>query len=180
MLCVSVLLVLMTGIVFSVAGCEGRVASAQGPLTQALSPAAVQPTEQPSPEVSPKATLPKAPLIAHAIENHETCTNCHATKALVPLPATHAGRTSATCLACHEAAPTRPPRLPHRPDGHRLCFDCHIAGKVGALPSSHKWRNDNRCIACHEPWPGGVPEIRHKLENRKACLMCHELKDGVR
>ena len=60
------------------------------------------PGTTPTPQAgeTPEPTGP--PAVPHTLEGRSECTMCHAEGGLVPFPVDHAGRTSETCLACHE------------------------------------------------------------------------------
>jgi hypothetical protein len=56
----------------------------------------------------PGASIPATPVvIPHELVGRENCTDCHKVAAgKKPLPESHKGRESATCLGCHHAKPS--------------------------------------------------------------------------
>jgi hypothetical protein len=45
---------------------------------------------------------PIIPAIPHQVEGYNDCRLCHTPGGLAPFPASHEGRTSSTCLTCHQ------------------------------------------------------------------------------
>lgn len=43
-----------------------------------------------------------APKVPHTLEGRPDCLLCHGAEGIKPFPENHAGRTSSTCLSCHE------------------------------------------------------------------------------
>ncbi len=52
------------------------------------------------------------PRIPHSVEGRDNCLACHGPGGLKPVPASHAGRTVATCRGCHQLATAGSPAEP--------------------------------------------------------------------
>ncbi len=132
------------------------------PITLTPTPRAGAPTA-----VSAVKPLP----VSH--EGRTTCNNCHANNIGPKNPADHAGRTDATCSACHKFAsqapatkpaaagtpvPTAAPAtsgglkpLSANHEGRTTCNVCHETGAAGPKnPADHAGRQDATCTACHK------------------------------
>jgi cytochrome b subunit of formate dehydrogenase len=130
--------------------------------------APITPTPTPRPG-APTVSVTTKPLpVSHA--GRTTCLACHANNVGPKNPADHAGRTDATCGACHKvgAAPTpapgKPPAtatapasgtgvkpLPASHAGRTTCNACHETGAAGPKnPADHAGRADALCVACHK------------------------------
>ena len=121
-----------------------------------------------APTATPAAPSP-APGIPHTLEGRDDCLMCHDLGKLRPFPADHAGRSNATCQACHAAlptgaAPTTPPAaaaagtaaapgIPHTLEGRDDCLMCHDLGKLRPFPADHAGPSNATCQACHAALP---------------------------
>ncbi len=136
---------------------------------QSFAPITLTPTPRAG---APTAVSAVKPLpVSH--EGRTTCNNCHANNIGPKNPADHAGRTDATCSACHKfasqapatkpaaagtPAPTAAPAtsgglkpLPANHEGRTTCNVCHETGAAGPKnPADHAGRQDATCIACHK------------------------------
>ncbi len=141
-------------------------------------------------------TVAAAAAIPHAVEGRETCSQCHGgTTSLLPLPASHSGRSDDMCTACHKPAvgeldATATSRaIPHSitDAAHEDCRACHGEGKAQAMPASHAVFQTTGCTACHEAAiaaeptasetsgtsaPGAIP---HGITDAayQDCTVCH-------
>jgi hypothetical protein len=120
---------------------------------------------------TPRAGAPTVSITAKPLpashEGRTTCNNCHANNIGPKLPVDHAGRTDATCTACHKfggavpaagatpaatsAAPAAgaPKQQPANHTGRTTCLACHQTLPQPALPADHAGRTDATCAACH-------------------------------
>ncbi len=90
---------------------------------------------------------------------------------MAPLPASHAGRTVATCQVCHtETVPV--PVIAHTVEGRGACTVCHGDGKIAPLPASHAGRTVATCQVCHTT-AVQPPAAPHRLDDRPQCSSCH-------
>ncbi len=155
----------------------------------------------PTPTLRPGAppTLPAAAKVlpdTHA--GRTTCNNCHANNIGPKNPADHAGRTDATCTACHKlpgAAPAAPPpSTPAQgapatkpagataaPTGAPATKPAATAAPAGAakpLPASHAGRTT--CNACHETGVAGPKNpADHAGRADATCAACHKPADAA-
>ena len=134
---------------------------------QSFAPITLTPTPRAG---APTAVSAVKPLpVSH--EGRATCNNCHANNIGPKNPADHAGRTDATCSACHkfasQAPATKPPAagtsaptsapstgglkaLPANHDGRTTCNNCHENNIGPKNPADHAGRQDATCTACHK------------------------------
>jgi len=149
--------------------------------------------------------------VPHPIAARTDCDVCHASDAVRPFPADHAGYDQTLCTQCHQPtlveegsqpeAVSIPP-IPHSLEGRRdQCLTCHGEGGFRPYPADHMGRTTETCLSCHQPAeelsqpaasgeaePSATPEsepaagpaaIPHSLEGRDDCLLCHK-SDGVK
>ncbi len=126
-----------------------------------------------TPTPTPRAGAPTVSITAKPLpashEGRTMCLVCHASIPKPGMPADHAGRTDATCAACHKpsAVPAGTPGapattapsggtgvakpLPASHEGRTTCNSCH-ANNIGPKnPADHAGRQDAACTACHKP-----------------------------
>ncbi|MBI5028989.1 MAG: cytochrome b/b6 domain-containing protein [Chloroflexi bacterium] len=115
---------------------------------------------------APTVSITAKPLPA-THDGRTQCNTCHANNVGPKNPVDHAGRTDATCTACHKLGGTAPvagttpaatsatpvPGAPKRQPadhvGRPTCLACHQALPKPALPADHAGRADATCAACH-------------------------------
>jgi hypothetical protein len=140
------------------------------------------------------ATTPAAgaiPPVPHSTQGREDCLVCHGAGQVKPFPSDHVGRTSESCLGCHQvhagAATAVPaagaiPPVPHSTQGREDCVACHGAGQVKPFPADHAGRTSDTCLGCHQvqagaatavPAAGAIPPVPHSTEGREDCVACH-------
>ncbi len=141
------------------------------------------------------ATTPAAgaiPPVPHSTQGREDCVACHGAGQIKPFPADHAGRTSDTCLGCHQVQATAAtavpaagaiPPVPHATEGRENCLACHDTGGVRPFPADHAGRTSDTCLGCHQvqataataaPAAAAIPAVPHATEGRENCLACHD------
>lgn len=145
---------------------------------EAAAPAAtVEVTATPEPTAASQQETPEAtataasgsgglPGVPHPVEGREDCLLCHGEGGVKPYPADHAGRTSDTCLQCHQpVAPAESgsgetdedsaasaPTIPHDITGQEnQCLACHYTGSIKPFPSNHEAFANETCLSCHQP-----------------------------
>jgi len=123
-----------------------------------------------------------AKSIPHTIEGRENCLLCHASGTSEGIPSSHQGRTSDTCVACHQPDNTVPqgseaPSIPHVLVDRENCLGCHGEATLLSVPSSHQGRENDSCTDCHtlaaNPASFVSESIPHDIEGRENCLLCH-------
>jgi nitrate/TMAO reductase-like tetraheme cytochrome c subunit len=121
-----------------------------------------------------------APPIPHTLEGRrDQCLVCHGADAFRPYPADHVGRSTSSCLSCHEqvtpvqvgAAPAEQPAaagpapIPHTLEGRDNCLVCHDLGGLKPFPADHAGRSTDTCTTCHQPAaPTGTEEASSATE----------------
>lgn len=123
---------------------------------------------------------PKTP---HTIEGRADCLACHGPNGRRPVPPSHAGRTSATCLSCHPASAS-PQTQATPPASSKVDAPTPVA-KTGATDNA-------ACLMCHGG-PGmttriGGDELSVFVDGKAfaasvhgkqvACVDCHADKSG--
>ena len=120
---------------------------------------------------TPRAGAPTVSITAKELpashDGRTACLTCHANNVGPQLPVDHAGRTDATCTACHKfasaapaagttpaatsAAPAAGAPKPQPADhtGRTTCLACHQSLPDPKLPADHAGRTDAMCAACH-------------------------------
>ncbi len=109
--------------------------------------------------------------IPHPIEGRDDCLLCHGLDGVKPFPADHEGRTTETCLSCHQVVLSTeaeeaheeeseaegdeekdegPPSIPHTLEGRDDCLPCHNLDGVKPFPADHERRTPVMCPACHQ------------------------------
>jgi len=134
---------------------------------QSFVPITLTPTLRPGAGPTAVGALKPLPV------NHEgraTCNNCHANNIGPKNPVDHAGRTDATCNACHKFASQVTPvatkpgvpgatapagtgglkLLPVSHNGRATCNNCHENNIGPKNPADHAGRTDATCTACHK------------------------------
>ncbi len=111
-------------------------------------------------------TLAPIPNVPHPTEGREDCLACHDTGGMRPFPADHAGRTSDSCLGCHQAGAAPTPGPP----------------SVDVVPTPIQEPElfaDNSCVTCHEGLGGKSAQITadwkegvHAAQG-VGCVSCH-------
>jgi cytochrome b subunit of formate dehydrogenase len=114
-----------------------------------------------------------ARAVPHTLEGRSSCSMCHGSTGIKPVPGDHAGRTDDTCTMCHAAAAapaaavappappappapaSGPPAVPHTLDGRADCGMCHGAGGSIPMPADHAGRGNDTCTGCHRQGDGG-------------------------
>lgn len=106
------------------------------------------------------------PAVPHPLEGREDCVLCHGEGGVQPYPADHVGRTSDTCLQCHQPVSTgesgasggdddsiaSAPAIPHDITGQEnQCLACHYTGSIKPFPSNHEAYSNEMCESCHQP-----------------------------
>jgi hypothetical protein len=123
-------------------------------------------------------TLPASP-IPHTLDGRrDQCLVCHGEDGFKPYPADHVGRTTATCLLCHEVAVAEGETAAST-GAESDTSAAEGAGSVApATPADHAGRED-LCLSCHQPG-GGVEPSPADHEGREVglCLSCHVLAEG--
>jgi len=139
----------------------------------------------PTPTIRAGAPAPTAAALKELPASHAgrtTCNNCHANNIGPKNPADHAGRTDATCTACHKmpgAAPaptvaptTKPTTAPGAPAAPTT--QPPTTGGIKVLPASHAGRTI--CNACHETGAAGPKNpADHAGRTDATCVACHKL-----
>jgi len=127
------------------------------------------------------------PSIPHTLEGRrDQCLVCHGEEGFKPYPADHVGRTTETCLSCHEVAASEGEAetggTTAEPAGSEGSASGEAeAGQAGApppTPADHVGR-EGLCLGCHQPG-GGVKPAPEDHEGREVdvCLTCHTLTEG--
>ncbi len=133
-------------------------------------------------KLSSNPTSSMAESIPHQIEGRENCLMCHASGTSEGIPSSHQGRTSDTCVACHQpgsetSQEQEVPAIPHVLTNRDNCLGCHSTQTLLSVPSDHQGRGNNMCTSCHKsatnPTSSMAEAIPHNLEGRENCLMCH-------
>lgn len=165
------------------------------------------PTASPRAATTPGTTAGGPPRIPHPLQGRDDCLACHATGlgGSPKVPASHAGRTVATCRGCHQPATADvapvvvPTAIPHtQVTTKNSCVDCHLkqsgklADDVKAWQTSiHSERNVS-CVDCH----GGNASADNKVDAMSAsagyvgipravdipalCASCHARTEQMR
>ncbi len=143
-----------------------------------------------SPVVANAAPHVQGP-VPHELVGREDCSTCHGTDGLSPAPVDHEGRTSETCLNCHE----EPTQVTMEATANEDCLVCHADPDLSlTLPSGEVLSlyvdeevyagsvhgRELLCTACHRDFaPGTHPAVTaenlrdHSLEAYTACRQCH-------
>jgi len=97
--------------------------------------------------------------VPHDLAGRDDCLMCHRAGAMEPVPdvpASHADRTSTTCLWCHgpesPMLTSDPPVIPHDLAGRDNCLMCHAPGAMEPVqdtPADHVGRENTNCRMCH-------------------------------
>lgn len=157
---------------------------------QSFAPITLTPTPRAG---APTAVSAAKPLpVSH--EGQTTCNNCHANNIGPKNPADHAGRTDATCSACHKfasqvtPAATKPPAAgtPAPAATKPAASSAPVAtvaptqasapatGGIKVLPASHAGRAV--CNVCHETGAAGPKNpADHAGRADATCVACHNL-----
>lgn len=135
---------------------------------QAFSPITPTPTLRPG--QTPATGIASLKPLGESHIGRTQCNVCHQTGIAGPKnPADHAGRTDATCAACHKLSTASEPAagatpaagapatsggikpLPATHAGRTQCNVCHETGVAGPKnPADHAGRTDATCSACHK------------------------------
>jgi nitrate/TMAO reductase-like tetraheme cytochrome c subunit len=132
------------------------------------------PEPTPTPTKTVAEPMPEAedlPSIPHPLEGRDDCLLCHGLGGVKPFPADHEGRTTETCLSCHQVVLSTeaeeaheeepeaegdeekdegPPSIPHTLEGRDDCLLCHNLDGVKPFPADHERRTPVMCPACHQ------------------------------
>ncbi len=121
-------------------------------------------TGTPSATTTPGAgrTPPNTP---HTLEGRADCLLCHGST----LPTSHAGRTSATCTLCHQAAPAAAPTATPRPTAVPTPAPTTVPGQPTSTPAPTAVPSPTATPVT----AGAPPKVPHTLEGRSECLLCH-------
>ncbi|MBI2906189.1 MAG: HYR domain-containing protein [Chloroflexi bacterium] len=172
-----------------------HVPASQAPLPTPTPPtgATAAPTVS-GPPGAPSATATPVlgpPRIPHDLAGRSDCRACHATGLVgAPiLPASHAGRTSDTCLLCHVPASQAPLPTATPPPGATATPT--VSGPPAGIPTMipltatptapappripHNLAGRSDCLACHASGAGGAPRppASHAGRTSGVCLLCH-------
>ena len=156
----------------------------------------------PTPTLRPGGPAPTLSAAAKPLpESHAgrtTCNNCHANNIGPKNPADHAGRTDATCSACHKLAGTAPAPTTaptgapaatkpaagtaapatSAPAVTKPAATAAPSGGLKPLPASHAGRTI--CNACHETGAGGPKNpADHAGRTDVTCVACHKPADAA-
>lgn len=128
---------------------------------QVYAPITITPTLR----AGPPTVLVTASVLSASHEGRTQCLACHANNVGPKLPVDHAGRTDATCTACHKfasavtpvaggtpaatSAASGPKPQPVDHTGRTTCLACHQSLPDPKLPADHAGRTDSTCAACH-------------------------------
>ena len=153
-------------------------AAAESPTTAPEATAAPDATTAPEATATSQGATPEAtattaapasggiPAIPHPLEGRDDCVLCHGEGGVKPYPADHVGRTSDTCLQCHQpvaagdssatggdtGSTASAPGIPHDiTDLESQCLACHYTGSVKPFPSNHEGYSNEMCLSCHQP-----------------------------
>ncbi|MCB0238717.1 MAG: hypothetical protein KDH08_08725, partial [Anaerolineae bacterium] len=153
-------------------------ATAESPTTAPEATAAPDATTAPEATATSQGATPEAtattaapasggiPAIPHPLEGRDDCVLCHGEGGVKPYPADHVGRTSDTCLQCHQpvaagdssatggdtGSTASAPGIPHDiTDLENQCLACHYTGSVKPFPSNHEGYSNEMCLSCHQP-----------------------------
>ena len=133
-------------------------AATAGPVTATAEPAATATTAVQQPV--------GIPAVPHPTEGREDCVLCHGEGGVKPYPADHVGRTSDTCLQCHQPvvsgetgssdnntpSTASAPTISHVVAGRETqCLACHYTGSIKPFPSNHEGYSNAMCLSCHQP-----------------------------
>jgi len=117
------------------------------------------------------AGVPGLPA-SHAGRTSDSCLLCHGAAGVKPVPASHAGRTGETCLSCHKPIPgTATPSTPTPAAAAPTATG--VAG-IPALPADHAGRTADMCLACHGPSGLKPAPASHAGRTAETCLACHK------
>jgi predicted CXXCH cytochrome family protein len=125
---------------------------------------------------TPQATAAAAiPTIPHPIAGREDCLVCHGPGGVKPFPADHEGRTSDTCLGCHEVAAAVVPEV--TPEATAT-----LPPSVQVVPTpiqEPELFGENTCVSCHQGLGGAFAQITadwsasvHSTQG-VGCVSCH-------
>jgi hypothetical protein len=123
-------------------------------------------------------TAAPAPAIPHPIEGHGSCLTCHGENQIVQfsLPL-HSGRDETSCSTCHESTGVTPVPILHTVEGRADCLMCHGSEAFKPFPENHTgWTND-LCLLCHQSETTPT-EIQHTFPQdhnsaNGTCTLCH-------
>jgi nitrate/TMAO reductase-like tetraheme cytochrome c subunit len=152
---------------------EGKATSTPAP-TASAEPTATprsEATATPKPQATEEPTSEGPPAIPHSVEGREDCLACHGLDGIQPFPADHAGRTSATCQACHK------PTAASEGEATATPKSTASAEPTATLQSGETATPKSQATAT--PTAAGPPPIPHSLEGHEDCLVCHGL-DGIK
>ena len=129
-------------------------------------------------EESASVWVSDVPAIPHSVGGGIECALCHGAGAFVPMPASHQGIPSESCVQCHEVAPVADiSPISHGVEGLSDCLACHEAGKL--MPADHVGRITDSCLLCHDSnGAGGTPSVPHPVDPATDCAACHEAGGG--
>jgi hypothetical protein len=126
-------------------------------------------------EASANAWLVGIPSAPHRVDAATDCLSCHGDAGSQPIPVSHSGMPSGSCVSCHEGLPaTLLVKVPHVVGEADTCQACHGEGQLQPASALHENIPADSCLTCHE---GGVlkeaPIVPHIVEGRGFCLTCH-------
>ncbi len=165
-------------------------ATATVPLPTPTATATLKPGATVAPTSAAPAGVAKPLLADHA--GRTICLACHTTLTSPALPADHAGRTDATCTACHKlgttttapstAAPTSAPTgaktsaptsaAPAATTTTPPTTGAPASGVPAAIPADHVGRTI--CVACHGAMTNPAMPADHAGRTDATCTACHK------
>ena len=117
----------------------------------------------------------QAPVPRRAAEAEE-CSTCHDVPDKRVLPSGHEGRSSVSCMVCHETRSLVEPKIPHPVDDRQECSFCHGKGRLKLAEGAHEGRKNDECLRCHDTSlaPPHLPARMLQLSAEKeGCTGCH-------
>jgi cytochrome b subunit of formate dehydrogenase len=160
------------------------------PVTAPTTAPATKPAVTTAPTAAPTPGVAKAQPTDHA--GRMVCVACHAALPKPAMPADHAGRTDATCAACHKAAAapvattvpttapatkpaatTAPTTAPATKPAVTIAPTvAPTPGVAKAQPTDHAGRTV--CVACHAALPKPAMPADHAGRTDATCAACHK------
>ena len=121
------------------------------------------------------------PQIPHSIEERTNCLKCHNTGAIKPFPEDHVGRTSATCINCHQPVETPVPKPISAPITSPAQAESPATPQATTAPPPtatptvipHRLEGRDDCLMCHAGGEYAVPD-EHAGRGSDTCLSCHQ------